>query len=73
MESKIKQSIKDYGMARSRPYSESSIKIYLSNIRNLHHMCCGDVQFSNLHFLSDHQKVEEVMSELKVSTTSLND
>jgi len=68
MESKIKQSIKDYGMARSRPYSESSIKIYLSNIRNLHHMCCGDVQFSNLHFLSDHQKVGEVMSELKDHT-----
>ncbi len=68
MESKIKDAIKKYGVERGRPYSESSIKIYLSNIRNLHHMCCGDNQFNNIDFLSDYQKVEGVMADLKDHT-----
>jgi hypothetical protein len=68
MESKIKQSIKDYGITRGRPYSESTIKIYLSNIRNLHHMCCGDKDFKDLIFLTDYEKVETVMGELKDHT-----
>tara|TARA_R110000744_G_scaffold77161_3_gene152548 strand:- start:3930 stop:4928 length:999 start_codon:yes stop_codon:yes gene_type:complete len=69
MEYHIKQSIEAFGVARGRPYSPSSIKIYCSNIKNLHVMCNGhDESFTSLSFLSDYKKVEEVLGDLKMTT-----
>ena len=65
----IKRSIEEFGVKRGRPYSPSSIKIYCSNIKNLHVMCNGhDDAFTSLKFLSDHKKVEGVLGDLKLTT-----
>ncbi len=69
MESIIKQSILDWGEKKGKPYSESTIKIYISNIRNLFLMCVGDGKpFDNLEWLSDFKLVEECVKHLKPTT-----
>tara|TARA_R110000803_G_scaffold54146_4_gene110818 strand:- start:1271 stop:2266 length:996 start_codon:yes stop_codon:yes gene_type:complete len=65
----IKNSIEAFGVARGRPYSTSSIKIYCSNIKNLQVMCEGhDDPFTSLEFLTDYKKVEDVLGDLKLAT-----
>ena len=69
MEAIIKKSILDFGVERGKPYSESTIKIYLSNIRNLFLMCHGDGEvFDNLDWLSDFKNIEETVTHLKPTT-----
>ena len=69
MEEIIKKSIIDFGKERGKPYSESTIKIYISNIRNLFLMCHGDgKKFDNLEWLSDFKMVEECVHHLKPTT-----
>ncbi len=69
MEQIIKQSIIDFGEKRGKPYSNNTIKIYLSNIRNLFLMCHGDGKtFDNLDWLSDFKMVEECVKHLKPTT-----
>jgi len=69
MEAIIKKSIVDFGEKRGKPYSESTIKIYLSNIRNLFIMVNGDDKpFDNLDWLSDFKLVEETVEHLKPTT-----
>ena len=69
MEAIIKKSITEFGEARGKPYSNSTIKIYLSNIRNLFLMCHGDgTSFENLDWLSDFKTVEECVQHLKPTT-----
>ena len=69
MEEIIKKSILDFGVKRGKPYSESTIKIYLSNIRNLFLMCHGDGEvFDNLDWLSDFKNIEETVTHLKPTT-----
>ena len=63
MEKVIEQKIRAYGETRARgQYSEITIKTYVSNIANLHSLVEGDIEFSNLDFLKDHEKVEEALS-----------
>ena len=69
MEEIIKKSIIDFGNERGKPYSENTIKIYISNIRNLFLMCHGDEKkFDNLQWLSDFGMVEECVKHLKPTT-----
>ncbi len=69
MEQIIKQSILDFGEKRGKPYSVNTIKIYISNIRNLFLMCQGDGKtFDNLDWLSDFKMVEECVKHLKPTT-----
>tara|TARA_R100000963_G_C4643969_1_gene107760 strand:- start:2400 stop:3395 length:996 start_codon:yes stop_codon:yes gene_type:complete len=69
MEAIIKKSILDFGIERGKPYSPSTIKIYLSNIRNLFLMCHGDGEvFDNLNWLSDYKNIEETVQHLKPTT-----
>ena len=63
MDKIIEQRIRAYGEIRPRgQYSPITIKTYVSNITNLHNLVEGDVEFSNLDFLKDHEKVEDALS-----------
>lgn len=69
MEEKIQKSIVDFGNEKGRPYTESTIKIYISNIRNLFLMCHGDGEkFDNLEWLSDFKMIEDCLHHLKPTT-----
>lgn len=69
MEEIIKKSIVDFGEQRGKPYSQATIKIYLSNIRNLFIMVNGDNKpFDSLDWLSDFKVIEETVEHLKPTT-----
>jgi len=64
MEKHIEASIRKFGETRKQgQYEESTIKTYVSNIVNLHNMCCGDVPFEDLEWLKDHESVESKLGD----------
>ena len=61
----IKNNISKFGNDRGRPYSENSIKVYLSNFNNLRKWCDGD---DSGKWLKNHNKISEVLSTKKSNT-----
>ena len=61
----IKNNIIKFGNDRGRPYSENSIKVYLSNFNNLRKWCDGD---DSGKWLKNHNKISEVLSSKKSNT-----
>lgn len=70
MDKIIEKAVREFGEKERKtgPYKESTIKIYVSNISNLHNICCGDVPFTDLDWLKDHKKVDEYLLGEKLAT-----
>lgn len=64
----IQESIVEFGVARGRPYSESSIKIYISNFKNLHKWVVPKEEMTDLKWTKSTEKIKNALKEKKPNT-----
>tara|TARA_R110000824_G_scaffold27348_4_gene92984 strand:- start:576 stop:1592 length:1017 start_codon:yes stop_codon:yes gene_type:complete len=68
MEEILKVAINDYQNSINKPIKESSIKIYVSNVRSLRKKMKIEGDFDNIDFVKDYDKVMETLSDLQFTT-----